>query len=159
MKGRHSKLNRPDKKHVRKTQLPANLSHLCFHRDGSMALGTVVGTELGVAADAHRLALAADEPLPPKVLPTVETVRALCHRHSKGDTRLQQIEEEEKEGKILLIIKSSCRNHVKNYADFRAATNNYFLSSLVHKKSQKYSPYIDIKQKSLTFNKLEQADV
>lgn len=42
-----------------------------------MALCTVVGTELGVAADAHRPALAADKPFTPKVLPTVETVRAV----------------------------------------------------------------------------------
>lgn len=47
---------------------------LCFHRDGSMALGAGVGTELGVAADTHRPALAADEPFTPEVLPTVETV-------------------------------------------------------------------------------------
>lgn len=45
---------------------------LCFHRDGSMTLGTGVGTELGVAADTHRPALTADKPLPPEVFPTVE---------------------------------------------------------------------------------------
>lgn len=58
--------------------VPALMTELlCFHRDGSMALCTVVGTELGVAADAHRPALAADKPFTPKVLPTVETVRAV----------------------------------------------------------------------------------
>ena len=49
-------------------------AHLCLHRDGSMALGAGVGAELGVAANAHRLALVTDEPLPPEVLATVETV-------------------------------------------------------------------------------------
>ena len=49
-----------------------------------MALGTGVGAELGVTADADGPAFVADEPLPPEVLPTVETVRALRHRHSEG---------------------------------------------------------------------------
>lgn len=51
-----------------------------------MALGTGVGAELGVAADTHWLAFVADKLLPPKVVPTVEAVRAVCHRHSKGDS-------------------------------------------------------------------------
>lgn len=61
-----------------------------------MALGAGVGAELGVAADAHRLAFVADEPLPPEVLPTVETVRAVCHRHSSGDSELQRIDKEQR---------------------------------------------------------------
>lgn len=47
---------------------------LCLHRDGPMALGTAVGAEFRVAADAHRPTLAADKPLPPEVLPAVETM-------------------------------------------------------------------------------------
>lgn len=39
-----------------------------------MALGTGVGAELGVAADAHWLAFMANKPLPSQVLPAVETV-------------------------------------------------------------------------------------
>lgn len=65
-----------------------------------MALGAGVGAELGVAADAHRLAFVADEPLPPEVLPTVETVRALSHCHSEGDSELQLMKQEEK--KVIL---------------------------------------------------------
>lgn len=63
-----------------------------------MALGTGVGAELGVAADTHWLAFVADKLLPPKVIPTVEAVRAVCHRHSKGDSELQQIKQEERKG-------------------------------------------------------------
>lgn len=44
-----------------------------------MTLGAAVCTELGVAADAHGPALAADEPLTPEILPTVETLRVVCH--------------------------------------------------------------------------------
>lgn len=51
-----------------------------------MALGTGVGAELGVAADAHRLAFVPDEPLPPEVLAAVETVRAVGHFYSEGCT-------------------------------------------------------------------------
>lgn len=47
---------------------------LCFHRDGPMALGAGVGAELCVATNAHRPALVTDEPLPPEVLATVETL-------------------------------------------------------------------------------------
>lgn len=39
-----------------------------------MALGTGVGAELGVAADAHSLAFITDKPLPPEVLPAVKAV-------------------------------------------------------------------------------------
>lgn len=73
--------------------VPALMAELlCLHRDGAMALGAGVGAELGVAADAHRLAFVADEPLPPEVLPTVETVRAFCHRRSKEDSELQRLQ-------------------------------------------------------------------
>lgn len=64
-----------------------------------MALGAGIGAELGVAADAHRPAFVADKPLPRKILPTVETVRALCHRHSERDPQLGQMHQEEKERK------------------------------------------------------------
>lgn len=47
-----------------------------------MALGAGVGAELGVAADAHRLAFVADVLLSAEVLPAVEAVRAVGHRHS-----------------------------------------------------------------------------
>ena len=66
--------------------------HLGFKRDGSVALGAGVGAELGVAADAHGPTLAADEPLPPEVFPTVVTVGALCHGCTEGDSHLQQAE-------------------------------------------------------------------
>lgn len=62
-----------------------------------MTLGAVVGAELGVAADAHRLAFVADEPLSPEVLPTVETVWAVGHRHSEGDSELQLMKQGERE--------------------------------------------------------------
>lgn len=65
-----------------------------------MALGAGVGAELGVAADAHRLAFVADEPLPSEVLPTVETVRAVRHRHSEGDSQLREINQEERKSQI-----------------------------------------------------------
>lgn len=51
--------------------------YLGLHRDGSVALGTGVGAELGVAADAHRLAFVANKLLPSQVLPAVETVGAV----------------------------------------------------------------------------------
>lgn len=47
---------------------------LGLHRDGPMAFGAAVGAELRVAADAHGPTLVADKPLPPEVLPAVETV-------------------------------------------------------------------------------------
>lgn len=66
-----------------------------------MTLGAGVGAELGVAADAHRLALVSDEPLSPEVLPTVETVRAVGHRHSEGDSELQLMKQDER-GKVTM---------------------------------------------------------
>lgn len=53
-----------------------------------MALGTGVGAELGVAANAHRLALVTDKPLPTQVFPAVEAVGGVCHLGSggQGDT-------------------------------------------------------------------------
>lgn len=53
---------------------------LCFHGDGTVALGAGVGAELCVAANAHRPALVTDEPLPPEVLAAVETLRVFRHR-------------------------------------------------------------------------------
>lgn len=61
-----------------------------------MAVCTGVGTEFGVAADTHRPALTADKPLPSEVFPTVETVRAVGHRLTEGDSHLQQTETEER---------------------------------------------------------------
>lgn len=60
--------------------------YLGLHGDGSVALGTGVGAELGVAADAHWFAFMADKLLPSEVLPTVETVRAVCHRRCERKT-------------------------------------------------------------------------
>lgn len=53
-----------------------------------MALGAGVGAELGVAADAHRLALVTDKLPPTQVLSAVEAVGGLCHLGSggQGDT-------------------------------------------------------------------------
>lgn len=52
----------------------AMISHLCFHRDGTVALGTAVGAELSVAANTNRSSLVTDKPLPPEVLTAVEAV-------------------------------------------------------------------------------------
>lgn len=49
-----------------------------------MALGAGVGTELGVAANAHRLALVTDKSPPTQVLPAVEAVGGVCHLGSGG---------------------------------------------------------------------------
>lgn len=59
-------------------------AYLRFHGDGSMALGAGVGAELGVAADAHRLAFIADVPLSPEVFPAVKAVCTVGHRHSRS---------------------------------------------------------------------------
>lgn len=56
---------------------------LGLHGDGPAALGAGVGAELGVAADAHRFPLAADESLPTEVIATVEAVRAGGHLYIK----------------------------------------------------------------------------